>query len=275
MSTSKIVGIFLVRNEDLYIEQAVLNVLDFCDRILIADNYSKDRTWEIVQELAKVHRKIECYRIRRTDESHALIQHYAGSHTWVFGVDGDEIYDPVGLLRFRKEVLSGKFDRWWVLFGNVLNCIAIDRTRKEAKGYLAPPCRSMTKLYNFNAILRWDGPCLERMLGGTPVFKEGYDASLRLNLHEQVPWEESPYRCLHVCFLRRSSRDRRDGSRPNPVEIASKGFLGRIGLGFLRRKLPDAPEDWKKEKYMRGELVTKDVSVFFPEQKAIPSLSEK
>lgn len=265
MNPFKVVGIFLVRNEDIYFEQAVLNVLDFCDWILIADNYSTDRTWEQAKNLANLHKKIECHRIKRTHDSHDLINEYAGTNTWVFGVDGDEIYDPQGLLEFRKELLGGKFDDWWVIFGNVLNCISHDLVKKEATGYLAPPCRSMTKLYNFKAISRWDGPCLERMLGGTPVFKEGHDLSLRLNLHEKISWEEATFRCLHTCFLHRSSQDPptlRD--RPNPVELSAKGRLDKVGLGFINKILNKQRSHWKKEKYLRGDLVRLDVTSFFP-----------
>jgi glycosyltransferase involved in cell wall biosynthesis len=263
MGDAQIVGICLVRNEDVYVERAVRNVLDFCDRVLVADHGSRDRTWEIVQGLATHHDKIECRRIRRTGDSHTWIQQFAGTRTWVFGVDGDEIYDPVGLARFRATLLGGELDRWWVVFGNVLNCMTIDRERNEATGYLAPPCRSMTKLYNFHAISRWDGPCLERLHGGTPVFREGFDASLRLNLHEQASWDESAYRCLHTCFLRRSSRDREGRDRPNLMDLAARGFLERIRLGFPWRRGPAAPGKWKREKYMRGELVSKDASAFF------------
>ncbi len=262
---AQIVGIFLVRNEDIFFERAVRNVVGFCDRILIADNFSTDRTWDIAQQLAREISSVECHRIRRTGDSHELIKHYAGRDVWLFGVDGDEIYDPVGLARFREELLGGKYDDWWVIFGNVLNCVSLDTAAKRARGYLAPPCRSMTKLYNFRAISRWDGPCLERMLGGTPVFEPGYDASLRLNLHEQTPWGTTNFRCLHTCFLRRSGRESEHTTdRPNPVEIAARGFLGKIGLGFLKRRDMGAPANWKQEKYKRGELVDLDVATFFP-----------
>jgi hypothetical protein len=264
MSDWQIVGILLVRNEDIFFEQAVLNVLDFCDRVLIADNYSTDRTWDLARKLSDAHEKIECHRITRTNDSHEMIKEYAGTNTWVFGVDGDEIYDPEGLKKFRKELFEGKYDDWWVLFGNVLNCTSLDPDKQEASGYLAPPCRSMTKLYNFKAITSWEGPCLERMLGGTPVFKKGFMASLRLNLHEQVRWEQSLYRCLHTCFLRRSSQDPLQGQdRPNPVELSGNNLWDKIGLGFIRTKVRGKKTSWKKEKYLRGDLVTFDVSPFF------------
>lgn len=264
MSRAQIVGIFLVKNEDVFFEQAVLNVLDFCDRILIADNYSSDRTWDIAQNLACAFKKISCQRIKKTEDSHEMIKGYAGTDTWVFGVDGDEIYDPEGLKKFRKEVQAGTYDNWWVLFGNVLNCTGLNLGKMEADGHLAPPCRSMTKLYNFKAISTWNGPCLERMLGGTPVFKDGFDATLRLNLHEQISWEDSRYRCLHTCFLKRSSLDPPNGQdRPNPVELSGKNLLDRIGLGFVRTVYRGKKPSWKKEKYLRGPLVNLDVSQFF------------
>jgi hypothetical protein len=262
----KIIGIFLVRNEDIYFKQTVLNILDFCDRILIADNYSTDRTWTQAQNLAKGNDKIECHRIQRTHDSHEMIKEYAGTDTWVFGVDGDEIYDPAGLSLFKEELFEGKYDDWWVVFGNVLNCTKIDLEKKEAEGYLAPPCRSMTKLYNFNAIHRWEGPCLERMLGGTPIFKQGYDLSLRLNLHETIPWESARFRCLHTCFLPRSSQDPAGKTdRPNPVELSRKNILDKVGLGFLRSLYRENKPDYKKEKYLRGDLVTKNISSFYPD----------
>ena len=264
----KIIGIFLIRNEDIFIERAVRNVLDFCDKIIIADNISTDMTWGIVQELSRSFDKIECHRIGQTGDSHILIQPYVGTPSWVFGVDGDEIYDPEGLTKFREELLSGMYDDWWVIFGNVLNCISLDLEKREAAGYLAPPCRSMTKLYNFKIIASWEGPCLERMLGGTPVFKKGFDASLRLNLHLQISWEHSLYRCLHTCFLQRSSLDPSGGKdRPNPVELSSRSFWDRLGLGFLSKFCGEKKSLWKKEKYLRGPLVTLDVASLFPEGK--------
>jgi len=259
------VGIALVRNEDVFIDRALRNVLDFCDELIVADNYSTDDTWEIVSRLAAGDARVKCHRVKRTGDSHDLVQPYIGTPAWVFAVDGDEIYDPAGMRRFRADLLGGRHDRWWTVFGNVLNCVTLDPERGTASGYLAPPCRSMTKLFNFNAISSWDGPCLERMLGGTPVFRPGYHEGLRLSLHEQVSWDAADYRCLHTCFLRRSSRESdAPGGRPNPVELASRGRLERIGLAVVHRWLHGKKAAlWKNEKYMRGELAHKDVSGFF------------
>ncbi|EDY19387.1 hypothetical protein CfE428DRAFT_3072 [Chthoniobacter flavus Ellin428] len=121
MADAKIIGITLVRNEDIFVERAVRNVIDFCDRLIIADNYSTDETFEIVSKLAaEFPNKIELHRITDTRESHFLISGFAGSKTWIFAVDGDEVYDPVGLPRLREELLRGDYDDWWIVFGNVL-----------------------------------------------------------------------------------------------------------------------------------------------------------
>lgn len=268
MPKTQIIGIVLVKNEDVYVRQSITNIVEFCDRIIVADNQSADDTWRIVTDLSNRHPHIECYSIKSTGYSHDLIKKFAGTDTWVFGVDGDEIYDRARLSAFKSELLSGTYDDWWVIFGNVLNCVHLDSNRHIAKGYLSPPSRSITKLYNFKAITRWDGPCLERMLGGNPKYKEGFDAMLRLHLHDQYDWSTAPFRCLHTCFVRRSSRDWRwmTKGRPNPVEFNSGGILARIGLGFLRRRDSQTPANWKREKYMRGRLITTDVSEFFAQE---------
>src|SRR5207302_4606979 len=86
-----------------------------------------------------------------------------------------------------------------------------------AEGHLAPPCRSMTKLYNFKAITDWPG-CTQRLHGGEPQFRKGYDSLQRRNLHCEYGWEESFFRCLHLCFLRRSTIDSNTLVRPNVTE---------------------------------------------------------
>ncbi len=239
--------------------------MGFCDRLILADHHSTDGTLAILEKLTtEFPDKLELARIDHPRESHFLINGYAGSPAWVFAVDGDELYDPTGLPRLRRELLAGQYDASWVIFGNVLNCTAIDEAARTATGYLAPPCRSMTKLYNFNLIESWDVAVTHVFANGTIKFKPGHDASLRLNLHEQVPWEQAHFRCLHTCFMRRSSLD--EGlppARPNVSETYLRGSL----TGFARKainRLLDKPDvsDWKLEKYARGELVTVDATPF-------------
>lgn len=264
----KLVGIMLVRNEDIFVEWAIRNALPACDNFIVANHRSLDRTAEILQALREEFGdRIQVHHIRKSDNSHDLIRKYAGSQTWILGVDGDEIYDPHGLLRLREKLLAGEYADSWVLFGGVLNVRKLDG--QSAFGHLSPPCRSMTKLYNFNAIEDWAGPCAERLHGGFIRFRAGYHAQLRLDLHTQCPWEELDFRCLHVCFLRRSSLDPENGvPRKNIMDVRAwdvpKAFQKLRGL-LLRSPVPD----WKEQKYARGPLVQREISAFLPPARSL------
>ena len=266
MSAARIVGIVLVRNEDVFVETAVRNVADFCDEIHVADHGSIDRTPAIVREMAGKLPKIHYRSIRHPAESHGLIRDLAGSPTWVFGVDGDEIYEPDRLARLREKMLSGDFDKHWMLLGNVLHVTKLDKDRRTASGHLAPPCRSMTKLYNFNAIECWDGYTPERLHGGNVRFRAGYTRGDRRMLHEEVAWAEADFRCLHLCFLKRSSHDTESANRRNIIETFGPTRLHTLWysvagmLGFQRAAR------WKRSRYMRGPEAQVPVEAFFPER---------
>lgn len=265
MGQKRIIGIALVRNEDIYIERALRNAAPFCDRLIVADNGSTDATASIVKKLSHEDPRIEYMPISGPGQSQDLIREYAGTESWIFGVDGDEIYDPAGLLKLREDLLDDKYNEWWQVFGNTLNCVELDMERGTASGYLAPPSRSMTKLYNFSAIIAWNGRCVERLHGGDIKFKDGYSESKRLNMHLETAWDLSPCRCLHTCFLRRSSADpTTDYFRENIMEITAKGWRDRFRewAPWSRNKKVE-PYGYKREKYMRGDLVELDVSSFF------------
>jgi glycosyltransferase involved in cell wall biosynthesis len=269
MSDTRIVGIMLVRNEDLFVEQAVRNVLDFCDEIVIADNGSRDETIPILERLAAEHPdKLSLHRIRDPSVSHDLIKGYAGDPVWVFGVDGDELYDPAGLRKLRRMLLRGELDDRWLVRGNALHCIELDEARTHATGYLAPPSASPTKLHNFGLIEAWEGPCPERLHGADGLrFKPGR-AGEKYGLNLEYGWDYSPFRCLHVCFLRRSSRERRAKARPN---ISDRNRPRRLPVRLAdraRRSFREAigrPEGsrLKLRNYRLGDLAVVNVSPFF------------
>ncbi|PWU09409.1 MAG: hypothetical protein C5B47_03435 [Verrucomicrobia bacterium] len=260
----KLVGIMLVRNEDVFIERAIRNALPACDDFIVANHRSKDRTEEVLKSLQKeFSNRLRIHEIRNSDDSHDLIQHYAGSKTWILGVDGDEIYDPSGLLRLREKLIAGAYADSWMVFGGVLNVRKLEG--HSAIGHLSPPCRSMTKLFNFSAIEDWSGPCLERLHGGTIRFRAGYHAQLRLGLHHQQPWEELDFRCLHVCFLRRSSLEPAHGF-PRQNIMDTRAWDLTKALQKLQGILLGAPApNWKEQKYALGPLVQYEVSAFFPQ----------
>ncbi len=263
----KIVGIVLVRNEDLYIEQVLKNILCFCDKIIVADHLSSDRTAERIASLMETTERIDYRRIHHPGKSHDFISKYANRPTWIFATDGDELYDPSGLSRLRGEILSGVYDDWWMILGNVLHCIELNREEQYARGYLTPPCRSMTKLYNFSKIYRWEGPCPERLHGGKVLFKSGYSTHSRLFFYETMTWEESFFRCLHICFLPRSSREPyQEGKmvvRKNIMDKRSESIHRKIVNSLKKIIEKEEFSQYKREKYMRGPIVRKRIQPFF------------
>ncbi len=255
----------LVKNEDRFLRRAVLNVLDFCDRILIADHGSTDGTWEIAQELAAISPKVEPHRIRDPRESSEMLQPFAGTKTWVLGVDGDEIYDPAGLAATRAGLARGQWADWWIVFGNVVHCVEIDETRKTATGFLTPPCRSMTKLYNFAAVQRLDPDSPQRLMGRHNLFTPGFDATRRHEIYKSTAWDEAQFRCLHACFLQRSStQPPQQRGRENLTELRKRSPLAWLRRGAAWLTGGAAESQWKDERYRRGPLVTVDAASFFP-----------
>ncbi len=260
----QIVGVMLVHNEDEFVEQALRNAAGFCDHFHVADHMSTDSTWDVIRAVAAELDHVEPVRVRATGDSHALVEGYAGTDTWVFGVDGDELYDPAALARFRAELEGGAYRELFSIKSNVLNVAEFDRERSLATGYLAPPSRSITKLFNFAAIDSWTDCHRQYMHDGEIAFRPGYDRERIGVLGDRFTWEECPLRCLHVCFLRRSSLD--------PESAAGQGRLSPIELGGKRRsrftrladRLRPAPaaSEWKDDKYRRGDLVTRDATPF-------------
>jgi Glycosyl transferase family 2 len=269
-----VVGSVLVRNEDVFVEQAIRNAAAVCDRIHVVDHMSSDRTWDVVQELAREYGHVDVRRARHARVSHEVLEPYVGTDTWVLRIDGDELYDPDGLAEIRRDLDGGKHRHVFRLLGNVLHAVDLDGDAGAASGYLSPPSRPISALYNLGALDSWTD-CPERLHAGRAVFREGYEWTSVEPVYEQFDWAESPLRCLHACFLRRSSLDDEDVVRHNLGELGAyrRGALGtaeRVVRRVARRPAGDprqvamrrAGSGWKQEKYRRGEVVTVDASPF-------------
>ena len=268
----QLVGISLVRNEDRFVRRALLNVADVCDRVLVADHMSTDGTREILRELARELGHLEVHRIRHSADSHALIEPFAGTDTWILSVDGDELYDPEGLPQFRRELEEGIHADVFRLRPAGLHCDELDETRALARGYLSPPSRPLVGALNFGAVESWSDVRDERLHGGEVAFRPGFGWDSWRHLGDDRGWETSPFRNLHVCFVRRSSKDPDavpSTGRPNLGETRAfrRGALGPFER-LLRRTLRRSPvqdrqaSEWKAEKYRRGERVTVDATPF-------------
>jgi hypothetical protein len=267
-----IVGLVLVRNEDVFAERAIRNAAGFCDRIHVVDHVSDDGTWEIVSALARRLETVDARRSRNSADAHRLLEPYAGTPTWVIGVDGDELYDPEGLAQLRRDLLAGAHSDVFRLKAHVLNCDALDREAGTASGWLAPPSRPITKLFNFGAVESWTNTP-EPLQAGDAVFRPGYDWESRRDLADDTTWETDPLRCLHVCFLPRSTRDAAPAAEGRRSLAESREF-DRGLLGSLKRlvrparlpaniaELERQGRNWKREWYARGDRVTVDAAPF-------------
>jgi glycosyltransferase involved in cell wall biosynthesis len=259
---TQIVGSVLVRNEDLYVEQSIRNVAAFCDRIHAVDHLSTDGTWEVLRELAAELDHLDVRRSRNSATAHRLLAPYAGTKTWVFGVDGDELYDPPGLARLRRDLLGGAHADVFRLKAHVLNCDELDEAQGTASGWLAPPSRPITKLFNFGAVESW-AESADPLQAGNVAFGPGQHWESRRDLAENTTWNTDPLRCLHLCFLRRSTADSGDAR----LNLDESGEYDRGPLGALKRLVRRprrSPRDtlWKREWYARGERVTVDAGAF-------------
>jgi hypothetical protein len=202
----KIVGIMLLRNEEWTVGMALESIIDFCDEIYVYDHQSEDRTWDVVSEISTRHPEIIARRITESRESHVPLEPLAGQPVWVFAADGDEVYDPKELAGLRIRLLNDEFAEYFKITAHCLHCTEWDLASETAQGYLTPPAKAVTKLYNFEAITEWSQVPRQRLHEGVLKFKTGYHDDLRYHFWKEFSWEESPFHCLHLCFFKRSSK---------------------------------------------------------------------
>jgi hypothetical protein len=287
----KIVGICLVKNEDSYIEQVILNIVNFCDKIIVLDNMSEDKTFKILKKIASKKEKVKLYQIKNISDSHKFIEKYANTKTWIFGVDGDEIYDPIGLKRLRKEILSGTYQEKWQIRGNFLHCIDIDLETKIAKGYLAPPSREATKLYNFYILKSWkaDGES-ERFFPKTIKFKDGFEKKKIIFTQKKFKNKiihiiekryfknkyikkilsyiySKPNKSRHSYYIYNKYNFDESYLRCLHLRFVSRSSIDKINRIKYPRPTPLGTLNNKKfeirPKYCRGEIVSKKIGLFF------------
>ena len=264
----RIVGVCLLRNEEYFAAWALMNAAAFCDRIIVMDNRSRDRTRRIVEAVASVYPHVEIIDVRNPRRTHKYIEPLAGRAAWVFGLDGDEIYDPAALAVLRRRLLGGEYADYWQIKGHVLHALGVDCVKGRAFGYAPSQSRgSMTKLYNFGIIDRWRSNN-ERLHGSKIVFRPGYSKTL-FDFREHGAWDESAFRCLHLCFMPRSSLDESSNlaggefGRKSPAEIGLR--WDRRARRWIRHRMnPRKPHsmDYRRHKYAQGPVGDFDIAGF-------------
>ncbi|WP_374625702.1 glycosyltransferase [Devosia sp.] len=266
--TIRIVGIVLVRDEENFLAWAVGNAIDFCDEMLLIDNGSRDSTPERIATLAARHAKIRVIREPRALHTNRYVQPYLGKPVWVFGLDGDEIYDRDALLQLRGKLLAGAYSRNWSITGHSLHASLVDIAAGRATGYATPHAVAATKLYNFALIESWHEDT--QRLHGRPVLRPGHSHDSWLDRAAAESWQDCDLRNLHLCFFPRSGRDGTIEVRKNITDRSLRNVWRRpvfralqaLGLGRGRLGAYLAPRATIKKyvRYMLGPLAERDVS---------------
>ena len=270
---TQILGVWLLRDEEYFAAWSLMNAVEFCDRVLVMDNRSRDRTREIVEAVAARHGHIEILDVEDARDTHKHLEAFADTRTWVFGVDGDEIYDPAGLARLRTRLLAGAFDAHWHVAGHTLHALGLRFDRARAFGHAQPATPGITKLYNFGAVESWRPGRHERLHGlRSVVFRPGYGRDSVLHMWRREHWDGADFRCLHLCFMPRSPLDEPVGGgdieptgRANPAErMKARVLLRRARRAVLRRLDPchDVRRNYKHRHYARGPVATFDIASF-------------
>lgn len=266
---TRILGIVLVRNEENFVTWAIENAIGFVDEMLVIDNLSRDSTPDRLAALAVRHPKIRLIRDSQPDRTNRHLQPYIGRDVWVFGLDGDEVYDRNGLARMRARVLSGEFARSWSVFGHSLHPTVVDFDHGRATGYITPTAAAATKLYNFAIMESWHANT--QRLHGRPVLKPGYTFEDGWREPVGSSWVESDFRNLHFCFFPRSSLDQTevranitDRSFRNVVRRPIFRALQALGVkGKLADYVAQRSGLKKPLRYMRGDVVERTLGEGF------------
>ena len=256
-SMKQIVGICLVKNEEHFIAWVLLNAVEFCDKILVIENQSEDRTPIIVKQIASQYNHVELISVKDGNNTHKYVEKYAGTSTWIFRIDGDEVFDPLALQRMRKRLLSGEFDNYWLVAASTLHVLGIDFSESIAYGFSPPGAHELQNLYNFNAIESWEPGRRERLHGHSNIaFRTGYSLNSINSVWKQQNWKTSDFRAMHMCFMPRSpldgkfsDKDDRWGTRTSVADMRLSRRIKRSISKKYANKL-----DRKNLRYSKGQV---------------------
>ena len=239
-----ILGVTLLKNEDIWIKKVLINLMDFCDDFLIIDNGSTDGTNDIIRDLG-----LDVILEQDLAKTHEMVEKYIGKDVWVQGFGGDEIYDPGGL-SFIKDKLDPNVFQYYPKF---LHATKVGKN--TALGYLSPPAYSPGKLYNFKLLESWKSKRTNHIFLETGRVLKPNVISKNV-MFNNMSWDTTPYRCIHTRFMRRSTLENDDfvGGKLNPADILGKNAAGDFGPkeGYNARL-----------KYAKGKLTRVNIEGFF------------
>ena len=265
----EIVGICMIQNEDLFIEQVIKNIVHFCDKIIVLDNNSTDKTIDIVKNICMKNSKVEFRELEHTKDAICHIQEYIGKEIWIFGVDGDELYYPKGLQIFRKKIFSGEYQKYWKIGGYFFHVCWLNEKKTKAHGWFAPPSKEVTKLRNMALLKDWKPDGINSLFHSKYNLLKDVDI-LKKYMYENKTWDECILKCLHVRFLKRSSLE----SKKIPGIKSNLRYYGiRLNPSDKNHKIVEAEFLEKgyikgyRNKYREGSKHTLIIKEFFTREK--------
>lgn len=268
----QIIGVCLIRNEEHFVAWSIMNAIEYCDRILVLDNRSTDRTRSIVEAISGLHSHVEIVDVDDAYDTHRHIEPFVGTRTWVSAIDGDEIYDPIGLSRLRRQIHKGELDSYWALYPHALHLMKANLTEARASGYATPDAKFGMRCFNLDAMVRWHPGRHERLHGlKSIILKPGYSRQDVFMASEHDSWDEASYRCLHLCFMPRSSLDQRTDTnvelsgRHNPSQEMKSGSPWRKLRNAVMKRLDPGhamKTNYKYKHYAKGPVREFDIAAF-------------
>ena len=258
----KIIALMMTYNEEFHIEQSIKNIWDFCDEIIAIDTFSQDNTRDILRQFeCNKFRVIEC----PIENTHDIVDQYSGSDVWLFGCNGDELYDKHGLMKLRHKFVADKYNEFFRVYGVYLHVIEHDPETNLCKGYFGPPSHNPFKLYNMTHVKSWPSDGKHSLfLSQDITFKPEWE---RVDIlpnrspnsdHWQAArgWGGSLLRVLHMHFVRRTPADEESmvGCRLNMEDVLKYGN---------RHDRGECDEKNYRLRYKKGELHSINASEFF------------
>ena len=146
----------------------------------------------------------------------------------------------------KKQICAGHYAKAYQVQGQYLHATQI--IGNQVAGYLGPPSHTPTKLYNMNNISSWQMDGKHILFLSRPMVTTG--PKMRTDFDN---WDDSPLRCVHTRFLRRSSLE--------PNATIGKRLHGEDCLGFGNRTDRGGTDKVNERLiYKKGQLVTKSIN---------------
>ena len=111
-----ITGVILTKNNEPTIKESVLSILNLVDELIIIDDFSKDKTVEIIKGLNE-NIKIIYHKLTRFDEQRNLGISLA-KNNWLLMIDSDEMISPELSESIKKLSEEENIDAYWAIREN-------------------------------------------------------------------------------------------------------------------------------------------------------------